>query len=137
MIAKVTLLAVVCASLVCATPLRTKRADRINDLTKAEILKDVRQNPTAESAAYGFEFESSDGIARSEVGSPVGDKGTVVQAGVIRFPLADGTIFEMKFVADENGFQPQSDFIPIGPPMPPHARAQLEAAERLRQAASA
>ena len=51
-----------------------------------------------------------------------------------RFPLPDGTTFSLKFVADENGFQPESDFLPVAPvfphPIPDFVIRQIEKAAR-------
>lgn len=34
------------------------------------------------------------------------------------FTLPDGQLFEMTYVADHNGFQPQSSFLPVAPDFP-------------------
>ena len=50
------------------------------------------------------------------------------------FTLPDGQQFEMTFVADENGFQPQSSFLPVAPafphPIPDFVLEQIEKAAR-------
>lgn len=35
-----------------------------------------------------------------------------------RFTLPDGQLFQMSYVADENGFQPESSFLPVAPEFP-------------------
>lgn len=62
-----------------------------------------------------------------------------------RFTLPDGQVFQMSYVADENGFQPESDFLPV-PPEFPHEipqfvldqieKARLEEKEAPRQPSS-
>lgn len=47
-----------------------------------------------------------------------------------RFPLDDGTIAEVNFTADENGYIAES---PIIPAMPAHAIEQIRFAEELRR----
>ena len=34
------------------------------------------------------------------------------------YTAPDGTLVEMKFVADENGFQPESNMLPVAPAFP-------------------
>lgn len=35
-----------------------------------------------------------------------------------RYTAPDGTLVHVKFVANENGFQPQSDLLPVAPEFP-------------------
>lgn len=51
-----------------------------------------------------------------------------------RFTLPDGTIAEVSYTADEEGFKPQSDLLPIAPPLPAHALEQIQFAEQQRAA---
>ena len=57
-----------------------------------------------------------------------------------RFTLPDGEEFSLKFVANENGFQPESDFLPVAPafphPIPDFVLEQIEKA-RLEDEAAA
>lgn len=61
------------------------------------------------------------------------------------YTAPDGTLVEMKFVADENGFQPESDVLPVAPEFPHEipqfvldqiAKAAEEDAARARAEAS-
>ncbi|XP_042856163.1 cuticle protein AM1199-like [Penaeus japonicus] len=98
------------------------------------ILVDDRVHPDA--GAYSFNVETGDGISRQESGSPVPAKEGPVTAmsGSYSFTLPDGQLFELRFVADENGFQPQSAFLPVAPafphPIPAHALRQIERARQ-------
>jgi len=100
------------------------------------ILRDDRIQP--KEGSYAFDFETADGILRSEAGESDTSSGAVVQAGQVSYPLPDGTLFELKYVAGENGYQPQSDFLPTPPPfpfkLPPFVIEQIERAERERAA---
>ena len=53
--------------------------------------------------------------------------------------MPDGQLFELKFVADENGFQPESPFLPVAPafphPIPDFVLAQIEKARLEDEAA--
>ncbi|XP_068206543.1 cuticle protein AMP1A-like [Palaemon carinicauda] len=82
---------------------------------EVSILKDDRV-PT-EEGEYNFEFETENGIRVSQAGSPDGN-GAIVKAGVYSYTAPDGTLVEVEFVADENGFQPQSDILPVAPEFP-------------------
>lgn len=48
-----------------------------------------------------------------------------------RFPLEDGRIAEVTYVANENGFQPESDLIPVAPEMPAHVLETLALIDEL------
>merc|ERR1711887_191776 len=60
--------------------------------------------------------------------------------GVISFTHPDGTPFHLTFVADENGFQPQSDALPVAPafphPIPDFVLEQIEFARQQKEAES-
>ena len=49
-----------------------------------------------------------------------------------RFTLPNGEQFSLKYVADENGFQPESSFLPVAPafphPIPDFVLEQIEKA---------
>ena len=53
--------------------------------------------------------------------------------------MPDGNLFELRFVADENGFQPDSQFLPVAPefphPIPDFVIAQIEKARLEDEAA--
>ncbi|XP_047469431.1 cuticle protein AMP1A-like [Penaeus chinensis] len=80
------------------------------------ILKDDRVHE--EDGTYNFDFEAANGIRFSQSGSPDGDDDAVVKAGEYSYTAPDGTEVHVKFVADENGFQPQSDVLPVAPAFP-------------------
>merc|ERR1739838_583818 len=101
-----------------------------------EIIPILREEGILEEdGTHNFEFENANGIVRSESGDSEGNK-----QGVISFTHPDGTPFYMTFVADENGFQPQSDALPVAPafphPIPQFVLDQIEFA-RLEDEAAA
>ncbi|XP_066964357.1 cuticle protein AM1239-like [Macrobrachium rosenbergii] len=84
------------------------------------ILRDERQM-SDDASSYNFAIETEDGIQREEFGSAIDDgsaEGAVAQSGKVSFTLPDGQQFELTFVADENGYQPQSPFLPVAPAFP-------------------
>ncbi|KAB7498019.1 hypothetical protein Anas_09109 [Armadillidium nasatum] len=58
--------------------------------------------------------------------------GTVQYGWIFHFPLDDGTIGEVRYIADENGYQPESALIPTPHPLPAHALEQIRFAEEQR-----
>ncbi|XP_071516025.1 endocuticle structural glycoprotein SgAbd-8-like isoform X1 [Panulirus ornatus] len=80
------------------------------------ILKDEREQE--DDGRYSVDVETGNGIILSESGSPVSSTGTVVKAGSYSYTAPDGSLIELKFVADENGYQPQSDYLPVAPAFP-------------------
>ncbi|XP_063857029.1 cuticle protein AMP1A-like [Scylla paramamosain] len=80
------------------------------------IVRDDRAH--SEDGRYSMDVETANGIAMSESGSPSGPEGAVIKAGEYSYTAPDGTFVQMKFVADENGFQPQSDLLPVAPAFP-------------------
>ncbi|XP_037780460.1 cuticle protein AMP1A-like [Penaeus monodon] len=79
------------------------------------ILKDERVNN--EDGSYAVDVETGDGIKTSETGSP-NSEGAVVKSGHYSYTAPDGSVIEVKFVADENGFQAESDALPVAPAFP-------------------
>ncbi|KAK4290928.1 hypothetical protein Pmani_034080 [Petrolisthes manimaculis] len=75
-----------------------------------------------DASSYTFQTETEDGISRQESGTVVldgdDDVAGVAQSGSYSFTLPDGQLFEMTYVADHNGFQPQSNFLPVAPEFP-------------------
>ncbi|KAF7269296.1 endocuticle structural protein SgAbd-6-like [Rhynchophorus ferrugineus] len=66
-------------------------------------------------SGYKFNFETSDGVSRSETGelkNPGTDNEALVVRGTISWTGADGTKYSIDFVADENGFQPTGAHLP-------------------------
>ncbi|XP_045593229.2 cuticle protein AMP1A [Procambarus clarkii] len=104
------------------------------------ILRDDRVQE--DDGSYNFEVETGDGVRLSQNGSPSGPDGSVVKSGQYSYTAPDGTEVLVKYVADENGFQPQSDLLPVAPefphPIPDFVLEQIafaakEDAERARE----
>nr|XP_045621361.1 cuticle protein AMP4-like isoform X1 [Procambarus clarkii] len=94
------------------------------------ILRDERQDNG--DGSFTYEFEAENGIVVNAEGSR-GSQGQSNIQGVFRYPLLDGTVAEVRYIADENGYQPQSDLIPTPHPLPAHALEQIRVAEEQRR----
>ncbi|XP_042893829.1 endocuticle structural glycoprotein SgAbd-2-like [Penaeus japonicus] len=79
------------------------------------ILRDDRVSN--DDGSYTVDFETGDGIVLSEAGT-LNSNGTAVKTGQYSYTAPDGTVIEVKFVADENGFQAESDALPVAPAFP-------------------
>ncbi|XP_045593223.2 cuticle protein AMP1A-like [Procambarus clarkii] len=80
------------------------------------ILRDDRVHE--EDGRYSFDVETGNGIVLSQSGSPDGPEGTIVKSGSYSYTAPDGTPVHVTFVANENGYQPQSDLLPVAPAFP-------------------
>ncbi|XP_064094715.1 cuticle protein AMP1A-like [Macrobrachium nipponense] len=94
-------------------PRSSVRDDSFEDVA---ILRDERVHE--DDGRYNFDVEAENGIRASESGSPDGPEGTIVSAGEYSYTAPDGTDVLVKYVANENGFQPQSDLLPVAPEFP-------------------
>ncbi|XP_076035352.1 endocuticle structural glycoprotein SgAbd-8-like [Oratosquilla oratoria] len=96
------------------------------------IIRDDRVHPDA-AGIYSFDVETGDGIRRSEQGGHGGS-----QQGKVSFTFPDGQVFDLSFVADANGYQPESPFLPVAPafphPIPQFVLDQIEFARQQDEA---
>ncbi|XP_076038694.1 cuticle protein AM1159-like [Oratosquilla oratoria] len=86
-----------------------------------------------EDGTFNVQVELSDGSAQTAVGS-VGAEGQVNMEGSYRFYDADGNVYEVRYIANEFGFQAQGDHLPVAPPAPAHVAELLRIAEEQRAA---
>nr|XP_027239189.1 endocuticle structural glycoprotein ABD-4-like [Penaeus vannamei] len=80
------------------------------------ILRDDRVHE--DDGRYNLDVETANGISMSQSGSPDGPDGAIVKAGQYSYTAPDGSLIEIKFVANENGFQPQGAHLPVAPSSP-------------------
>ncbi|KAH1013981.1 flexible cuticle protein 12 [Dendroctonus ponderosae] len=67
---------------------------------------------------YNFSYETSNGIAAGEQGQVVNagaENEALVVRGQFQYTGADGVLYSVSYVADENGFQPQGAHLPVAP----------------------
>ncbi|XP_066983690.1 cuticle protein AM/CP1114-like [Macrobrachium rosenbergii] len=92
------------------------------------ILKNDRHTPD-EFGNHNSDFEAANGIEIHLSGSQ-GESGGANMIGTWSYPQEDGSIASFKFVADENGYQPESDLLPVAPhfphPIPQFVLDQIE-----------
>lgn len=83
--------------------------------------------------SFSSQFETANGISEQVEGSvkKIDDKTEIqVIKGSFSWTDADGVVRKLSYVADENGYQPQADFLPTTPAVPlPIQRALQYAAE--------
>ncbi|XP_069942946.1 cuticle protein AMP1B-like [Cherax quadricarinatus] len=96
---------------------------------QAVTVNDVRSDDG--NGNFKHEFETSNRLYSQNTGTP-GSAGQSNMQGSFRFTLPDGTITEVSFIADENGYQPQSDHLPTPHPLPAHAIEQIRIAQDQR-----
>ncbi|XP_063587657.1 cuticle protein CP14.6-like [Penaeus indicus] len=104
------LVAVACADRLYEAPAARAASDEIAILRDERVIED--------DGRYNFDMETANGIVMSESGSPVGDEGAINSAGSFSYTAPDGTKVHLQYVADENGFQPQGDHLPVAPEFP-------------------
>ncbi|EDW50669.1 larval cuticle protein 65Ag1 [Drosophila sechellia] len=82
---------------------------------EAEIL---RSNSDVGSESFKYEFEITDGQAAQAEGQlkNIGSENEAISVhGYYRFVADDGVTYEVQYIADENGFQPQGAHLPVAP----------------------
>ncbi|XP_068206624.1 cuticle protein AM/CP1114-like [Palaemon carinicauda] len=79
------------------------------------ILRDDRDRD--DNGRYSVNVETANGIRLVDSGAP-GAKGAIAASGSFSYTAPDGTPVSLQYVADENGFQPQSDLLPVAPAFP-------------------
>ena len=63
---------------------------------------------------HPYSYELSDGVSRQEQGElkQIGTEQALVVRGSVSWVAADGQTYTLNYVADENGYQPEGDFLP-------------------------
>lgn len=70
---------------------------------------------------YHYSFEAENGISAQEQGqlkANVGEDGAIEAQGSYQYTAPDGTPISVQYVANENGYQPQGEHIPVAPEIP-------------------
>ncbi|XP_068250403.1 cuticle protein AM1159-like [Palaemon carinicauda] len=94
----------------------------------ATILKNEQHTPD-EFGNHNSDFETENGIEVHISGSQ-GESGGANVIGSWSYVQDDGSLANLKFVADEFGYQPESDLLPVAPhfphPIPQFVLDQIE-----------
>ena len=87
------------------------------DSDEIPILQDDRVYPSA-AGEYSTDTETGDGIKTSASGYGSGPDGAVESQGSVSFTFPDGQDFELSYVADAEGYKPESSWLPVAPAFP-------------------
>ncbi|XP_076056239.1 cuticle protein AM1274-like [Oratosquilla oratoria] len=98
---------------------------------RVEILKAESSGPGPDGS-YAFSYEDSAGGSRKEVSQATGPNSFAVQ-GAYTYVNDEGSIMEVRYVADESGFHVESPSVPQPHPTPLHAIEQLQIAEEQKR----
>lgn len=80
---------------------------------------------------HSYLYETGDGIYEDQQGYPKGPELQAVQ-GQFQYVSPEGELIYLRYVADENGFQPQGSHLPTPPPIPPAIQRSLEYIAKVR-----
>lgn len=81
----------------------------------------LRSESSVNADSFQYEYETSNGIVANEAGQlkqfPE-EQSAVVSQGGYSYTAPDGVTYTVKYVADENGYQPTGDHLPVTPAIP-------------------
>lgn len=100
------------ALLACLLAVAQAAPAAVND-AETTILK--YENDNIGIDGYNFAYETSDGVSRSEsavLKNAGTENASISVRGTITWTGADGVVYTLNYIADENGFQPEGDHLP-------------------------
>ncbi|XP_030753513.1 endocuticle structural glycoprotein SgAbd-2-like [Sitophilus oryzae] len=86
-------------------------------------------NEVGIDGSYQWSFEAENGIAAQESGQlkNANSQDPIEEAqGSFKYTAPDGTPIQIQYIANEGGFQPQGNHLPVPPPIPPEILKSLE-----------
>lgn len=98
----------------------------VDDDLHAQVL---RSDSTVNADSYQWKYETSNGIgaeATGELRNLGPEQEAIVSRGQYGWTDKDGQKFDIQYVADENGYQPQGAHLPTPPPIPAQIARALE-----------
>ncbi|KAG7299466.1 hypothetical protein JYU34_016427 [Plutella xylostella] len=77
---------------------------------------------------FNYAYETGNGIFAESSGTlkRVDNTEAVVVRGSYRYVAPDGTPVEVRYIADENGFQPEGNVLPVAPAIPEAIQRSLQ-----------
>ncbi|KAH0956620.1 hypothetical protein HN011_005616 [Eciton burchellii] len=85
------------------------------------ILRQALNGPNPDGT-YSYSYETANGIQAQEEGhlKNIGTEQEALEAqGSFSYTDNDGQVYQITYVANENGFQPEGAHLPTAPPVPP------------------
>ncbi|XP_076056257.1 endocuticle structural glycoprotein SgAbd-8-like [Oratosquilla oratoria] len=79
---------------------------QISDPNHIPIIRYDRNGPGVDPS-YSFSYETGNGITHEEQGQPIEPESFVVQ-GSYSYTAPDGSVITVNYIADDNGFRPQT-----------------------------
>ncbi|CAG9766018.1 unnamed protein product [Ceutorhynchus assimilis] len=123
------LLATIFLSSIWAQPQRPFRPAPIPS-SPGQIIRILSEtNEVGIDGSYKWSFESENGISAQEQGQSknAGAQEAIEEArGSFQYTAPDGTPIQMQYIANEGGFQPTGNHLPVAPPIPPEILKSLE-----------
>ncbi|XP_076055237.1 cuticle protein AMP2-like [Oratosquilla oratoria] len=95
------------------------------------IVAETRQEPVDGVSASDFEAGNGIRFAQKAI---AGANGGSNAEGIFSYPDEFGNLIEVRYIANEFGFQPQGAHLPVAPPAPAHVAELLRIAEQQRAA---
>ncbi|KAG5330988.1 CU17 protein, partial [Acromyrmex heyeri] len=100
----------------------------VDNTSPIPIVKQALDGPNPDGS-YNYNYETGNGIHAQEEGhlNNVGTDNEALEAhGSFSFTDADGQTYQISYIANENGFQPQGAHLPTAPPVPPQILRALQ-----------
>ncbi|XP_017785772.1 PREDICTED: endocuticle structural glycoprotein ABD-4-like [Nicrophorus vespilloides] len=98
-------------------------------LAEKEEIPIISQESVLEpDGSYRHSYETGDGIKAEVIGElkTIGDETVAVAHGSYSYPAEDGKTYQVSYVADENGYQPIGDHLPVAPEIPAIIKKSLD-----------
>ncbi|XP_012057756.1 PREDICTED: larval cuticle protein 8-like [Atta cephalotes] len=100
----------------------------VDNASPIPIVKQALDGPNPDGS-YNYNYETGNGIQVQEEGhlNNVGTDNEALEVhGSYSFTDADGQTYQISYIANENGFQPEGAHLPTAPPVPPQILRALQ-----------